>query len=109
MNSSQSRPFARAKLYLMDDRDVLTATEVNEGSSGVQRCQLVKNKRRFRAGIARYSDWLRAGRPWSRSSSPGEGKNFHFSVSSRPVLRSTQPPIQWVTRGNFPGSKVAGE
>jgi hypothetical protein len=38
-----------------------------------------------------------------RSSSPGEVKNFLFSRSSRPVLRSTQPPIQWV-----PGVKRTG-
>jgi hypothetical protein len=43
-----------------------------------------------------YSDWLRAGRPRGRSSSPGGGKNFHFSMSSRPALGSTQPSIQWV-------------
>jgi hypothetical protein len=31
-----------------------------------------------------------------RSSSPGRVKNFLFSMSSRPALGSTQPPIQWV-------------
>jgi hypothetical protein len=30
------------------------------------------------------------------SSSPGRVKNFHFSISSRPALGSTQPPIKWV-------------
>jgi hypothetical protein len=30
------------------------------------------------------------------SSSPGGVKDFHFSVSSRPALGSTQPPIIWV-------------
>jgi hypothetical protein len=30
------------------------------------------------------------------SSSPGRVNNFHFSISSRPALRSTQPPIKWV-------------
>jgi hypothetical protein len=30
------------------------------------------------------------------SSSPGKVKNFHFSISSRPALGSTQPPIKWV-------------
>jgi hypothetical protein len=43
-----------------------------------------------------YSDWLRAGRPRALSSSPGGGKNFHFSTSSRPSLGPTQSPIQWV-------------
>jgi hypothetical protein len=28
--------------------------------------------------------------------SPGRVKNFLFSMSSRPALESTQPPIQWV-------------
>jgi hypothetical protein len=31
----------------------------------------------------------------SRSSSPGRVKNFHFSISSRLALGSTQPPIQY--------------
>jgi hypothetical protein len=29
-------------------------------------------------------------------SSPGRVKNFHFSISSRPALGYTQPPIKWV-------------
>jgi hypothetical protein len=45
---------------------------------------------------SRYSDWLRAGRPRGRSSSPGGVKNFLFYTSSRPVLGPTQPPIQRV-------------
>jgi hypothetical protein len=39
---------------------------------------------------------LRVGRPRGRSSSPGRVKNFLFTISSRPALRFTQPPIQWV-------------
>jgi hypothetical protein len=46
--------------------------------------------------ISRYRDWLRAGRPRGRSSSPGRGKISFLSTSSRPVLGPTQPPIQWV-------------
>jgi hypothetical protein len=30
------------------------------------------------------------------SPSPGRVKNVPFSISSRPALRSTQPPIKWV-------------
>jgi hypothetical protein len=55
-----------------------------------------------------YSDWLRAGRMRSRSSSPGRTKNFLFSKSSRPALGSTQPPIQWVPRALSPGVKRTG-
>jgi hypothetical protein len=39
---------------------------------------------------------LRAGRPWEQSSSPSSVKNFLFSTSTRPALRPTQPPTQWV-------------
>jgi hypothetical protein len=45
---------------------------------------------------SRYSDWLWAGRLRGRSSSPGGGKNFHFSMSSRLAPGPTQPPIQWL-------------
>jgi hypothetical protein len=45
---------------------------------------------------SRCSDWLLAGRHKGRNSSPSRFKSFHFSVSSRPALWSTQPPIQWV-------------
>jgi hypothetical protein len=41
-------------------------------------------------------------------SSPGEGKNFHFSTSSRPALGSTQLPIQWVPEDLSPGRKLSG-
>jgi hypothetical protein len=51
--------------------------------------------------LSRYSDWLRAGRPWDRSSSPGRGKSFLFSTYSRPALGPTQPPIPVWTR-NIP-------
>jgi hypothetical protein len=30
------------------------------------------------------------------SLSPGGGKKFHFSMSSRPAVGPTQSPIQWV-------------
>jgi hypothetical protein len=30
------------------------------------------------------------------SSSPNKVNNFYFSISSRPALGSTQPPVKWV-------------
>jgi hypothetical protein len=43
-----------------------------------------------------------------RSSSPGKVKNFLFSTSSRPVLGSTQPPIQWLPGTLSPWVKRQG-
>jgi hypothetical protein len=43
------------------------------------------------------SDWLRAGRPGEAGVRVPVG-NFHFSISSRPALGSTQPPTKWVPR-----------
>jgi hypothetical protein len=42
--------------------------------------------------------------PRGQNSSPGRVKNFHFYISSRPSLGSTQSPIYWVT-GTPPGKK----
>jgi hypothetical protein len=39
---------------------------------------------------------------------PRGGKNFHFSISSRPALGATQPPIQWVPGALSPGVKRPG-
>jgi hypothetical protein len=52
-----------------------------------------------------YSDWLRAGLPRGRSSSPSRVKHIHFSISSTPALGSTQLPIQWVLGALSPGVK----
>jgi hypothetical protein len=43
-------------------------------------------------------DWKKG-----RSSSPGMGKNYLFSTSSRPALGPTQPPIQWISGARSPG------
>jgi hypothetical protein len=45
----------------------------------------------------RLDDW------GGRSSSPSRVKNFLFSISSRPALGPTQPPIQWVPGVKRPG------
>jgi hypothetical protein len=48
---------------------------------------------------------------WMRSRAAAVGsqvKNFLFSTSSSPVLRPTQPPIQWVPWALFPGVKWPG-
>jgi hypothetical protein len=55
-----------------------------------------------------YRDWLRAGRPRGRGSSPGRIKNFHFSMSSRLTVGSTQSPIQWVPGALSPEVKRSG-
>jgi hypothetical protein len=39
---------------------------------------------------------------------PVGGKNFHFSMSSRPALGSTQHPIQWVPGALSPWVKRLG-
>jgi hypothetical protein len=52
------------------------------------------------------SDWLRAGRPRGRSSSHCTGRIFLLTISSRPVLGLTQPPIQWVPGVKRPGMKL---
>jgi hypothetical protein len=58
--------------------------------------------------FSRYSEWLLAGRPRRRSLNLGGGKNFHFSMSSRPVLGPTQLPIQWVPGALYLGVKRPG-
>jgi hypothetical protein len=68
------------------------------------RLPLLKSRDR----VVDICDWLRAGRPRGRSSSPGGGRNFHFSKSSRPALGSTQHPIQWIPDPLYAGVKRPG-
>jgi hypothetical protein len=56
-------------------------------------CNLVFISWHLRVGIATGYELDEQG---GGSSSPGRVKNFHFSISSRPALGSTQPPIKWV-------------
>jgi hypothetical protein len=58
--------------------------------------------------LSRYSDWLRAGRPTGPSPIPERGKIFLLSTSSRPALRPTQPPIEWVPGVLSLGAKRSG-
>jgi hypothetical protein len=62
----------------------------------------------FKILRSRYSDWLRAEQQRGRSSNPSRVKNFHFSISYRPALGPTQPPIQWVPGELSPGVKRQG-
>jgi hypothetical protein len=55
-----------------------------------------------------YSDWLQARPSQGQSLSPGTIKKFLFSMSSRPVLGPTQPPIQWEPGALSPGVKRPG-
>jgi hypothetical protein len=77
-------------------------TNVSTRPCEAHRCGITLNTIPYKT-YSRYSDWLPPGRPRGRSSSPGRAKNFLFSTSSRPVLRPTQPPIQWVMRDVSPG------
>jgi hypothetical protein len=56
---------------------------------------------------SRCSDWLRAGRPRGRNSSPRRVKSFLFFTSSRPVLGPNQPPMQCLPWA-FLGGEAAG-
>jgi hypothetical protein len=60
---------------------------------------------------SRDSDWLRAGWPRCRRSSPGGVKNFLLFTSSSPAPGPTQPPIKWVpgalsSRVKLPGREA---
>jgi hypothetical protein len=71
---------------------------------------LWKNKKSLRwAGIPQSVQRLAMG--WTTKGSEFEsrwGKNFLFSMSPRPALGPTQPPIQWVPVAISPGVKRPG-
>jgi hypothetical protein len=56
--------------------------------------------------LSRYSDWLRAG--WSEFDSRRGLEIFLFDTMTRPALRPTQLPIQWVPGALFLGVKRPG-
>jgi hypothetical protein len=49
---------------------------------------------------SRYSGWLRDGPPKGRNWSPSRGKIFLIPMSSRLVLKSSEPPIPYVRAKN---------
>jgi hypothetical protein len=64
-------------------------------------------------GLLQHCHVMRLATGWTtrgggRNSSPGGGKNFHFSMLSRQALGPIQPPIQWVPRSLSPGVKRSG-
>jgi hypothetical protein len=53
--------------------------------------------------VPQYSVWLRTGRP---GFDPRQRQRiFPLTCASRPALGPTQPPVQWVPGGSFPGGK----
>jgi hypothetical protein len=58
--------------------------------------------------VSRYSDWLRAGRPSVRNSSPSKVKNFLFSTSSTQALVPIQSAIECIQGALSPGVKRQG-
>jgi hypothetical protein len=57
----------------------------------------------------RYSEWLRGGGSRGRSSSPGRGKIFLLSTSSRPALGVYSASYPMGIGGFFPGVKRPGD
>jgi hypothetical protein len=55
---------------------------------------------------SRYSDWLGAGRPRGRSSSPGRVKNFLRVIQTGSGAHPASYPMG--TGGFFPGGRTAG-
>jgi hypothetical protein len=64
---------------------------------------LIKNyiNVKMRAGIAQYSDWVRA----RRSGFYTRQEQYVFLCSTASTLGPTQPPIQWVLEGKAAGAR----
>jgi hypothetical protein len=58
--------------------------------------------------LTRCSAWLRSGQQSDGVRVPVRAKVFLFSTASRPVLGSTQRPIQWLSRALSPAVKRPG-
>jgi hypothetical protein len=64
---------------------------------------------RLISNYSRYSDWLRAEQSDYWGSIPGGGLGiFIIDIMSRPALRPTQPPTQWVSGDLSLGVQAAG-
>jgi hypothetical protein len=74
----------------------------------MQNCYYVKTGGRSRDSSVGIATGYGLDDQEGRSSSPVRVKNFLFSTSSRPALRSTQPPIHRVPEALFPGVKRPG-
>jgi hypothetical protein len=59
----------------------------------------------FPANVLYAFDWLRAGRPRGRNSSPDRVKNFLHSVQTGSGVHPTSYPMS--TGGSFPGGRAA--
>jgi hypothetical protein len=70
------------------------STKVSLRIKGIKLCTFTVNESRTSSvGIATgYGLDYRRG----RNSSPGRVRNFHFSISQRPSLGYTKPPLRWV-------------
>jgi hypothetical protein len=67
---------------------------------------LLGSRKRVAGYLSQYSVWLRTGRPGFDPQQ--EQRIFLLTSVSRPALRPTQPPVQWVQEVLPPGQSAAG-